>query len=151
MIGLLIALALCCNPSASLCPKQLPAAIDTILGDPSFAPSTWRLNITYLDGNSVLQPLYSHMPRVLGSSASNNKCLTCSTAYQTLGPQFRFESKLWFNSDSRTLCWQGSGDPTVSHNTLAALPPIVTAKMNLSSVLAVQVDDSLFGLQAVNG
>ncbi len=98
-------------------PETLRASIDAVLADTAFADAFWGVHVVDL---ATGETLYAHDAGHNFVPASNQKLLTTAAALDALGPDFRYETRLYLDGARRdstldgNLVVRGSGDPTIS-------------------------------------
>jgi len=116
---LVAALALGAAPPASaqpgsLTPEALAATIDAVLADTAFADSFWGVHVVDLASGRTL---YARNPGHNFVPASTMKLLTTAAALESLGPEYRYTTALYYDvapTGDGHLVVRGSGDPTIS-------------------------------------
>ncbi len=97
-------------------PRQLRNAIDDILEEEQFQNATWAVFITDLLDDKVL---YRHNENRSFIPASNTKLFTTGAALDQLGPEFRYETRLFIDGPiadgvlEGNVIVRGSGDPVI--------------------------------------
>ncbi len=86
--------------------------------------------------------LYDHGGDALLNPASNQKVLTAAVALDMLGPEYTFETKVFWAG--RDLILRGEGDPALGRDDLQALAVIVAEQLDLGDVDRLLIDDSVF-------
>lgn len=100
------------NPRAAMA-----AALDSIFGDTLFAPAQWGVLVRSME---MGQTVYSRNADKLFVPASNMKIVTAAAVLETLGPDYRYRTRVAASGPVRggvlqgDLVVQGSGDPTIS-------------------------------------
>lgn len=105
----------------SICPAELPTAIDSIIADPLFERARWGILVQPLMSQ---RPLYSHNGDRYFIPASNVKLLTTAAALLKLGSQFRIRTSIYGTMSSpnvTSLRVVGRGDPTLTSDDLQEL------------------------------
>ncbi|MFK2873150.1 D-alanyl-D-alanine carboxypeptidase/D-alanyl-D-alanine endopeptidase [Dyella lipolytica] len=96
--------------------QQLAAAIDTQIGQPRFASSSWGIAVTSLDTGRTL---YAHNADRLLQTASTAKLYTAALVLDTLGTDYRIPTQLLITRRIQygrldgPLILRGMGDPTL--------------------------------------
>ena len=99
------------NPASGLA-----ARIDTLIGQPRFAHASWGIAVKSLDSGRTL---YVHRADRLAHPASTAKLFTAAASLATLGPTYRFSTRLVSRGTIRNgrldgaLILYGMGDPTL--------------------------------------
>jgi serine-type D-Ala-D-Ala carboxypeptidase/endopeptidase (penicillin-binding protein 4) len=93
----------------SICPAQLPQAIDAIANRPQFSRARWGMSIQTL---SDAQTLYSRDSQRYFLAASNVKLFTTAAALRQLGAAYRIRTSVYGNED--VLRVVGRGDPSLT-------------------------------------
>jgi D-alanyl-D-alanine carboxypeptidase/D-alanyl-D-alanine-endopeptidase (penicillin-binding protein 4) len=97
--------------------RALAAALDSVFADTAFAHAHWGVLVRSLDRGDVL---YAHEPGKLVVPASNMKIVTGAVALETLGPEYRYRTRVAATAPVRggtidgDLIVIGSGDPTIA-------------------------------------
>ncbi|KAM3093437.1 D-alanyl-D-alanine carboxypeptidase/D-alanyl-D-alanine-endopeptidase [Phormidesmis sp. 146-12] len=124
---------------STLCPTQLPAAIDRILGHPDFARSRWGALIQTEDGKT----LYDRDAQRYFIPASTTKLLTTAAALDKLGAQFRIRTSIY--GIRSQMGWAlrvvGRGDPTLTDLQLVRLAQQLS-RQGIQQVEQLTVEDS---------
>jgi len=106
-------------------PSSLAADLDALFTKPPFDTSVWSVRIERLRDGHVL---YERNPRTLVMPASNMKIVTMAVAAETLGWDYRFETRLAAEGEIRDgvlhgdLRVIGGGDPSISSHAFGASP-----------------------------
>ncbi|MBB4636707.1 D-alanyl-D-alanine carboxypeptidase/D-alanyl-D-alanine-endopeptidase [Longimicrobium terrae] len=93
------------------------AAVDSIFNDTLFAPAQWGVLVRSVETGETV---YSRNADKLFVPASNMKIVTAAAALETLGPDYRYRTRVAASGPVRggvlqgDLVVQGSGDPTIS-------------------------------------
>ncbi|GAB5521842.1 MAG: D-alanyl-D-alanine carboxypeptidase/D-alanyl-D-alanine-endopeptidase [Rhodothermales bacterium] len=96
--------------------RALTQQIDAIVGDSAFANAWWAVHVVDPASGEVI---YSHNANKSFIPASNTKLYTTYAALQALGPDFRYETPLYYSGTIQdgvlygNLIIRGSGDPTI--------------------------------------
>ncbi|MDB4951361.1 MAG: D-alanyl-D-alanine carboxypeptidase/D-alanyl-D-alanine-endopeptidase [Gemmatimonadetes bacterium] len=123
--ALLLAALAACQPTVARGPAPLAApaqtaiaaALDSVFADTAFAPAHWGVLVRSLDRGDVL---YEHEAGKLVVPASNMKIVTGAVALETLGPDYRFHTRVVAGGEVRggtlggSLVVMGGGDPTIA-------------------------------------
>lgn len=102
----------------------LSDAIDAVLDDDDFVPGWWGVHVADLESGEVL---YSRASYGWFIPASNMKLVTTAAALDVLGPDYRFETRLYadgaiaYGTLSGPLVVRGSGDPAFAGRRRAEL------------------------------
>lgn len=141
------------NAAPSLCPAQLPAAVNAVLDRPVFARSRWGVLIQTLDSGTEKprQTLYERDSQRYFVPASNAKLLTTAAALHQLGSQFRIRTSIYGNRSQTgwSLRVVGRGDPTLTDSQLKILAQQLS-RQGIQSVEQLIMDDSYYQGDAVN-
>ncbi|WP_242031945.1 D-alanyl-D-alanine carboxypeptidase/D-alanyl-D-alanine-endopeptidase [Microcoleus sp. FACHB-672] len=140
------------SPAAqSICPAQLPDAIDAIANRPQFSRARWGILVEPLspaDG----QTLYNRQGEGYFIPASNEKLLTTAAALAKLGTQFRIRTSVYgtpVSAGEVSLRVVGRGDPSLTDAHLASLAQQLKSR-GIRQVGQMVVEDSYFQGQPVN-
>lgn len=96
--------------------RELAARIDALIGQPRFAHASWGIAVVSLDSGRTR---YAHRADRLAQPASIAKLFTAAVSLATLGPDYRFPTRLLSRGTIHHgrldghLILQGSGDPTL--------------------------------------
>ncbi|KAF3891234.1 D-alanyl-D-alanine carboxypeptidase/D-alanyl-D-alanine-endopeptidase [Tolypothrix bouteillei VB521301] len=101
----------------SICPVQLPSAINAVLDRPLLLRSRWGVLVQTL---SSTQTLYSRDAQKYFTPASVAKLLTTAAVLQQLGQDFRFRTSIYSDRDG-VLRVVGRGDPSLTDAQLTIL------------------------------
>jgi serine-type D-Ala-D-Ala carboxypeptidase/endopeptidase (penicillin-binding protein 4) len=101
----------------SICPRQLPASIDTVLDRPLMRRSRWGVLVQPLSSNQIL---YSRDAQKYFTPASVTKLLTTAAVLQQLGSDFRFRTSIYSDRNG-VLRVVGRGDPSLTDTQLVSL------------------------------
>ncbi len=116
------------NPAALVVSSpldQLHSDLDRFFSDPNFDDAFWGVEIVSLDRGDLL---YERNSTKLVMPASNNKVLTAAAALVRLGPDYRFETRVYAEGKidngilRGNLVVVGGGDPCLSSRFLAGDP-----------------------------
>ncbi|MCT7951506.1 D-alanyl-D-alanine carboxypeptidase/D-alanyl-D-alanine-endopeptidase [Ancylothrix sp. C2] len=136
--------------ASTICPAQLPKAIDSITNRPEFRRASWGISIEPL---ATSTPLYHRQAEKYFIPASNAKLLTTAAALLKLGPDYRIRTSVYanpVNGDSvPVLRVVGRGDPSL---TTAQLKSLATQLKNwgIRNVNQLVIDDGFFRGDLVN-
>ena len=121
---------------------QLKAGIDSLLSDTLFPPASLGIEIASAESGEIL---YTLNPGYLYLPASNQKLLTSATALATLGQQFTYETRTFFDTTvSPRIFIKGSGDPILSSQDLDSLAGRTAASLPPGRRWTVCADISMF-------
>lgn len=137
--------------SASLCPSQLEAGLNTIIDRPQFQRARWGILIQTLGER---QTLYARNAEQFFIPASNVKLLTTAAALTHLGSEFRLRTSVYVVSNELalitpasaiaplTLVLVGQGDPSVTDIELDKLAQQVQQQgiTQVTTLVAVDAD-----------
>jgi D-alanyl-D-alanine carboxypeptidase/D-alanyl-D-alanine-endopeptidase (penicillin-binding protein 4) len=104
------------SPSATPAQHTLATRIDDWIGQPRFAHASWGIAVVSLDSGRTL---YAHRADRLMRPASIAKLFTAALGLATLGPDYRFTTRLLATGPIRhghlqgDLILRGGGDPTL--------------------------------------
>jgi len=113
------------NPGSPAPQASLASDLDALFSTPPFDTALWSVRIERLQGGEVL---YERNPRTLVMPASNMKIVTMAAAAETLGWDYRFETRLVAEGEIRDgvlhgdLRVIGSGDPSIAAHDHGAPP-----------------------------
>lgn len=125
-------------PPTDLDVAGLHAAIRKVVA-PLAKKAAVSVHVRDLASDSVLFDYQGDVPL---NPASNHKLLTTAAAYDLLGRDYRFATRVLRAGDDLVLV--GEGDPTLDHVALAALADEIAAKTDLSSLRRIVADDTAF-------
>lgn len=97
--------------------STLIRSIMPLLNDPVFENALWGVQVIDLNTGA---PLFSRNAQKSMMPASNTKLYTTAVGLELLGPEFRYETRLWATGNIEkgvlkgNLVIEGSGDPTIS-------------------------------------
>jgi D-alanyl-D-alanine carboxypeptidase/D-alanyl-D-alanine-endopeptidase (penicillin-binding protein 4) len=117
---------------------QLRAALDLVLS--SARGRALAVHVRDLDSGRVL---YDHRGSEPLVPASNQKLLTATAALELLGPDYRFQTRVYRHEDALYLV--GEGDPGLMEDHLYALASQTVVAGELDGIRRIVVDDSAFG------
>ncbi|HEY9809348.1 MAG TPA: D-alanyl-D-alanine carboxypeptidase/D-alanyl-D-alanine-endopeptidase [Halomicronema sp.] len=136
--------------NATICPAQLPKAIDNITNRPEFRRASWGISIEPLATNT---PLYHRQAEKYFIPASNAKLLTTAAALVKLGPDYRIRTSVYanpVNGDSvPILRVVGRGDPSLTKAQLQSLAKQLK-NWGIRNVNQLVIDDGFFRGDLVN-
>jgi D-alanyl-D-alanine carboxypeptidase/D-alanyl-D-alanine-endopeptidase (penicillin-binding protein 4) len=92
-----------------------------------------------LASDSVLFDFQGDVPL---NPASNHKLLTTAAAFDLLGRDYRFATRMLRAGDDLVIV--GEGDPTLDHVALAAIADELTTKTDLTTLRRIVADDTAF-------
>jgi len=133
------------NSATQICPAQLSAGIERIVGSPQFRRSRWGILI------QTLSPSYTLVSRDAQQyfvPASNAKLLTTAAALHQLGSQFRIRTSVYGSSDGE-LQVVGRGDPSLTDTQLTELAQQLS-RQGIRQVNSLIAEDDYFRGPAVN-
>lgn len=134
------------KPSANLiCPAQLSAGIEAIVGRPQLRRARWGILIQTLSPSLTI---YSRDAQQYFVPASNAKLLTTAAALDQLGAQFRIRTSV-YSSDDGALRVMGRGDPSLTDTQLTELAQQLS-RQGLRQVSQLIAEDDYFRGLAVN-
>jgi D-alanyl-D-alanine carboxypeptidase/D-alanyl-D-alanine-endopeptidase (penicillin-binding protein 4) len=118
LVLLLLGLGLFATPLSAqpAPPASLSSVIDTALAREDFNGSIWGVAVANLNSGYTL---YERNPHTLFTPASNTKLFTSAAALEQLGPDYRFETRVYAEGTVRdsvldgNLVVRGAGDPTI--------------------------------------
>lgn len=122
--------------------STLATRIDRLIGQPRFAHASWGIAVVSLDSGRTL---YAHRADRLAQPASTAKLFTAAVALATLGPDYRFPTRLLTTGTIRHgrldghLILRGAGDPTLG----------TEGSADWAAQLAAQLGEQ--GIHRVNG
>jgi serine-type D-Ala-D-Ala carboxypeptidase/endopeptidase (penicillin-binding protein 4) len=128
----------------SICPAQLPSAIDAIANRPQFSRARWGLSIQTL--NSA-QTLYSREAQRYFIPASNTKLFTTAAALRQLGAGYRIRTSIYGSEEILRLV--GRGDPSLKDAQLKELAQQLK-RQGIRQVKQLIIEDGYFQGQALN-
>lgn len=106
-----IVILVCLGALAQTPGPRLAAAIDQVLAEPAARAISWGVAVYDLSTETLL---YSRNESVPFLPASNTKLFTTAMALTRLGPGYHFETRVFYDPNSRTLTLSGGGDPTLN-------------------------------------
>ena len=128
----------------------LAARIDALIGQPRFAHASWGIAVVSLDSGRTL---YAHRADRLAHPASTAKLFTAAASLATLGPAYRFSTRLLSRGTIRNgrldgdLILYGTGDPTLGTSS-SDWAPQLASQLYARGIRQVQgdlvADDSHF-------
>lgn len=116
----------------------LDAAIRKIVA-PLQRKAAVSIHVRDLASDMVLFDFQGDVPL---NPASNHKLLTTAAAFDLLGRDYRFATRVLRAGDDLVLV--GEGDPTLDHVALAALADELAAKTDLTTLRRIVADDTAF-------
>ena len=129
----------------------LAARIDALVGQPRFAHASWGIAVVSLDTGRTL---YAHRADRLAQPASTAKLFTAAVSLATLGPDYRFPTRLLSRATIHNgrleghLVLRGMGDPTLGTGQSADWASQLASQLSAQGVRQVQgdlvADDSYF-------
>ena len=128
----------------SICPAQLPQAIDAIANRPQFSRARWGLSIQTL---TSAQTLYSREAQRYFIPASNTKLFTTAAALRQLGAGYRIRTSIYGSEESLRLV--GRGDPSLKDAQLKDLAQQLKRR-GIRQVKQLIIEDGYFQGQPLN-
>ncbi|HAX80197.1 MAG TPA: D-alanyl-D-alanine carboxypeptidase/D-alanyl-D-alanine-endopeptidase [Cyanobacteria bacterium UBA11372] len=128
----------------SICPGELPGAIDAIASSPQFARARWGMSIQTLSSG---QTLYTREANRYFIPASNVKLLTTAVALRQLGANYRIRTSIYGNEE--VLRVVGRGDPSLTDAQLRDLAQQLKRR-SIRQVKQLIVEDAYFQGQLLN-
>lgn len=153
VVGLLVDAT---SPAAPSTPAPSPrhglaARIDALIDQPRFAHASWGISVVSLDSGRTL---YAHRADRLGEPASTAKLFTAAVCLATLGPDYRFPTRLLSRGAMHhghldgPLILYGMGDPTLGTAESSGWASQLAAELHARGVRTVRgdliADDSYF-------
>ncbi|WP_414529777.1 D-alanyl-D-alanine carboxypeptidase/D-alanyl-D-alanine-endopeptidase [Nodularia chucula] len=123
----------------TICPAQLPSAVDAVTNTPEFRRVRWGVLVKNLADE---QTLYSRDAEKYFNPASNIKLLTTAAALKQLGADFRIRTSVYQDSDG-ILRVVGRGDPSLKVPQLQELAQQLQ-QQGITQVNQLIADDSYF-------
>ena len=123
----------------TICPAQLPSAVDAVTNRPEFRRVRWGILVKNLADE---QTLYHQDAEKYFNPASNTKLLTTAAALKQLGADFRIRTSVYEDSDG-VLRVVGRGDPSFKVPQLQELAQQLR-QQGISQVKQLIADDSYF-------
>ncbi|WP_158886203.1 D-alanyl-D-alanine carboxypeptidase/D-alanyl-D-alanine-endopeptidase [Rhodanobacter sp. L36] len=130
---------------------ELAGRIDAHIAQPRFAAADWGIAVVSLDSGRTL---YAHHADQLLQPASTAKLFTAATSLATLGPDYRFPTRVMANGVLRNgrlegqLILYGMGDPTLGTTMSAAWADQLAGQLAARGIRFVHgdlvADDSYF-------
>ncbi|HZX70170.1 MAG TPA: D-alanyl-D-alanine carboxypeptidase/D-alanyl-D-alanine-endopeptidase [Rhodanobacter sp.] len=158
LLGLTVASSLA-GPACSTTPSTpttsptsgLAARIDGLIAQPRFAHASWGVAVVSLDSGRTL---YTHRADRLAQPASTAKLFTAAASLATLGPDYRFPTRLLSRGTVRHgrldghLILYGTGDPTLGTTSSSDWAEQLAAQLYARGIRQVHgdliADDSYF-------
>lgn len=133
------------TPPGTICPAQLPGAIDAIASRPQFNRLRWGVAVQTATSATTL---YSRDGERYFIPASTLKLLTSAAALQKLGPDYRIRTSV-YGDGSGSVYIVGRGDPSLTITQLQDLAKQLKAR-GITQINRLIADDSYFRGSAVN-
>jgi len=133
------------TPSGTICPAQLPAAIDAIASRPQFNRLRWGVAVQTVTSATTLYSLDAEHYFI---PASTLKLLTTAAALQKLGPDYRIRTSV-YGDGSGSIYIVGRGDPSFTISQLQDLAKQLKAR-GITQINRLIADDNYFRGSAVN-
>lgn len=136
------------SDNQSVCPQDLPLAIEKIITRPQLARSRWGIAIQTQNSKN----LYSLEADKYFIPASVVKLLTTAAALVELGADFRIETPVYAVGNAPNLTslrLEGRGDPTLSVKSLKAIVHRLQ-ELGIKRIEKLIVDDSYFTQSSLN-
>ncbi|MBD1912316.1 MULTISPECIES: D-alanyl-D-alanine carboxypeptidase/D-alanyl-D-alanine-endopeptidase [unclassified Leptolyngbya] len=135
---------------ASICPADLPQAIETILQQQSISRrARWGIQVSPITGG---EPLYTRDAQQFFIPASNIKLLTTAAALTELGPDYQIRTSVYqlpSAAGETVLRVVGRGDPTFTAESLQNLAQQIY-NQGVRRIDRLEVDDSYFTGDPIN-
>ena len=133
------------KPDANLiCPTQLSAGIEAIVGRPQLRRARWGILIQTLSPSLTI---YSRDAQQYFVPASNAKLLTTAAVLHQLGPSFRIRTSVYSSDDGVRI--MGRGDPSLTDTQLTELAQQLS-RQGIRQVSQLIAEDDYFRGLAVN-
>ena len=129
----------------SICPTQLPSAINNIINRPQFSRVRWGILIKPLSSDNIL---YSQDSQKYFIPASNMKLFTTAAALQQLGADFRIRTSV-YDEGNGVLRVVGRGDPSFKNAQLTILSKQLY-QQGIRQINQLIADDSYWQGEVVN-
>ncbi len=129
----------------SICPAQLPFAINTIINRPQFSRVRWGILVKTLSSEKIL---YSQDSQKYFIPASNIKLFTTAAALQQLGADFRIRTSI-YDDGNGVLRVVGRGDPSFKNDQFTILSKQLY-QQGIRQINQLIADDSYFQGEVVN-
>jgi D-alanyl-D-alanine carboxypeptidase/D-alanyl-D-alanine-endopeptidase (penicillin-binding protein 4) len=129
--------------SVTICPQDLPDAIDSIINRPEFSKSRWGILVQNLQSGKTL---YSRDRDKYFVPASNVKLLTSASALLELGEEFRIKTPIYATGELpylTTLKIEGQGDPSISSGILKNIVQQLQI-LGIEQIEKLIIEDSYF-------
>ncbi|CAM5539011.1 D-alanyl-D-alanine carboxypeptidase/D-alanyl-D-alanine endopeptidase [Rhodanobacter lindaniclasticus] len=153
LIAALLGPAFAADTVAPVTPADsaLAERIDALIGQPRFARASWGIAVVSLDSGRTR---YAHRADRLAQPASIAKLFTAAVSLATLGPDYRFSTRLLSRGAVHHgrldghLILQGSGDPTLGTEGSTDWAQQLAAQLSVHGIREVEgdliADDSRF-------
>ena len=129
----------------SICPTQLPSAINNIINRPQFSRVRWGILVKPLSSDNIL---YSQDSQKYFIPASNMKLFTTAAALQQLGADFRIRTSV-YDEGNGVLRVVGRGDPSFKNAQLTILSKQLY-QQGIRQINQLIADDSYWQGEVVN-
>ena len=129
----------------SICPTQLPSAINNIINRPQFSRVRWGILVKPLSSDNIL---YSQDSQKYFIPASNMKLFTTAAALQQLGADFRIRTSV-YDDGNGVLRVVGRGDPSFKNAQLTILSKQLY-QQGIRQINQLIADDSYWQGEVVN-
>ena len=129
----------------SICPAQLPSAINNIINRPQFSRVRWGILVKPLSSDNIL---YSQDSQKYFIPASNMKLFTTAAALQQLGADFRIRTSV-YDDGNGVLRVVGRGDPSFKNSQLTILSKQLY-QQGIRQINQLIADDSYWQGEVVN-
>jgi serine-type D-Ala-D-Ala carboxypeptidase/endopeptidase (penicillin-binding protein 4) len=143
------------NPTSpvlpSICPSQIPAAIDRIIDRPDLLRYRWGIVVGVLGGTNQL---YNRDGDRLFIPASNVKLVTTAVALRQLGASTRLRTSVYqllpSTSNTSNLLVVGRGDPSLTITGLQSIAQQLKQRGDIQ-IGQISFDDGYFRGEQING
>lgn len=145
LIALVASMAL---PSAATAQEALGDRLDAILTGSTGQAAIWGLYVHDIERD---RPLYTYNAEKALTPASNQKIFTTAAALDILGPDYRYETTLYFDGIVEgtvlrgDLIIRGSGDPAFGSRTLRGPDPLRGWAERLAEMGVTRIDGRVIG------
>ena len=126
---------------AQATPNTLTQRIERLLDHPDFADAFWGVHIEHLQTGEVI---YSRHADKRFIPASNQKVFTTAAALSILGPDFRYQTRLYLDGPVRgdtlygDLVIRGAGDPTFGSERYEEAPGVFSQWADSLALLGIK-------------